>query len=203
MHEESLDILQQTGVRVETPLGRQSLKDAGALVDEASGVVQFPKKLVEQSLELAPKDFSLGARRPGADLRMNDGHSTLCLDGAGTMALDRDSGERRPATYDDWRSITRIADALDEIGMYWAQVSPSDAGDTLADEVDYMCSVHRNFSKHVQDTISSPESAPWLMEVLQAIFGSGRNTRCPTSYAPYRRCLSTESTPRRISHSKA
>ena len=27
VHEESLDILQHTGVRVDTPLGRQSLKD--------------------------------------------------------------------------------------------------------------------------------------------------------------------------------
>ena len=184
VHEESLDILQHAGVRVQTPLGRQILKDAGALVDESSEVVQFPKKLVEQSLELAPKDFSLGARRPGADLRMNGGDSTLCLDGAGTMALDRDSGERRPATYDDWWNATRIADALDEIGIYWAQVSPSDVGDTLTDEVDYMCRVHRNFSKHVQDTIDSPESAPWLMEVLQAVFGSVDDIRekHPMSY---------------------
>lgn len=184
VHEESLDILQHTGVRVDTPLGRQSLKDAGALVDDVSRVVQFPKKLVEQSLELAPKDFSLGARRAGADLEMNTGGSTLCLDGAGTLALDRESGERRLATYDDWRRITRIADALDEIGIYWAQVSPSDVGESLADEVDYMCSVHRNFSKHVQDTIGSPESAPWLIEVLQAIFGSAEEIRekHPMSY---------------------
>jgi trimethylamine--corrinoid protein Co-methyltransferase len=190
VHEESLDILQHTGVRVETPLGRQALENAGASVDETNELVRFPKELVEQSLELAPKDFSLGARRPGADLRMNGGNSTLCLDGSGTMALDRDTGERRPATYDDWRSITRIADALDEIGIYWAQVSPSDAGDTLLDEVDYMCSVHRNFSKHVQDTIGSPESAPWATEVLQVIFGSVDDIRekhpmsyvlCPTS----------------------
>ena len=190
VHEESLDILQHTGVRVGTPLGRQTLKNAGAVVDEASKLVRFPKKLVEQSLDLAPRDFSLGARRPGADLRMNAGNSTLCLDGSGTMALDRDTGERRPATYDDWRNITRIADAVDEIGIYWAQVSPGDPGDTLLDEVDYVCSVHRNFSKHVQDTINGPESAPWLTEVLQAIFGSVDDIRekhpmsyilCPTS----------------------
>jgi trimethylamine--corrinoid protein Co-methyltransferase len=190
VHEESLDVLQHTGVRVQTPLGRRALESAGALVDEANERVRFPKELVEQSLDLAPKNFSLGARRPGADLRMNGGNSTLCLDGSGTMALDRDTGERRPSTYDDWRSITRIADALDEIGIYWAQVSPGDSGDTPLDEVDYMCSVHRNFSKHVQDTINGPESAPWLTEVLQAIFGSVDDIRekhpmsyilCPTS----------------------
>jgi trimethylamine--corrinoid protein Co-methyltransferase len=177
VHEESLQILDHTGVRVDTPVGRQILKDAGARVDEASGVVRFPKNLVEASLELAPKDFSLGARRSGADLRMNGGDCTLCLDGAGTMALDRSTGERRLATYDDWRDVTRIADALDEIGMYWLQVEPSDKGDTLADYVDYVCRVHRNFSKHVQDGIGSPEDATWLTEVLQTIFGSKEDIR--------------------------
>jgi trimethylamine--corrinoid protein Co-methyltransferase len=106
------------------------------------------------------------------------------------MSLDRDSGERRRATYDDWWNITRISDALDEIGVYWTQVSPGDMGETLTDELDLMCSVHRNFSKHVQDTIRSPESAPWLVEVLQAVFGSVDDIRkkhpmsyvlCPTS----------------------
>ena len=177
VHEESLDILEQTGVRVETPVGRQILQAAGARVDEASGIVRFPKGLVEQSLSLAPEEFSLGARRPGADLRMNGGDCTLCLDGSGTMALDRDTGERRAATYDDWRNVTRIADALDEIGIYWLQVEPSDMGDSLADDVDYMCRVQRNFSKHVQDGISSPDRAPWLTEILQVIFGSKEDIR--------------------------
>jgi trimethylamine--corrinoid protein Co-methyltransferase len=177
VHEESLDVLEQTGVRVETPIGRQILQDAGARVDEASRIVRFPKRLVEESLQLAPKDFSLGARRPGADLRMNAGECTLCLDGSGTMALDRDTGERRLATYDDWKAVTRIADALDEIGMYWLQVDPSDMGDTLADYVDYACRVHRNFSKHVQDGIDSPDQAPWLTEILQTIFGTTEEIR--------------------------
>jgi trimethylamine--corrinoid protein Co-methyltransferase len=172
VHEESLDILRHTGVRVETPLGRQALKAAGALVDERSQLVRFPKEVVEEALALAPKDFILGARRPGADLKMNSGHSTLCPDGEGTMALDRDSGERRAATYADWWKATRIADALDEIGVYWSSVSPSDGGEKWADELDYICDVHRNFSKHVQGGIGRPESAPWLTEVLQVIFGS-------------------------------
>ena len=33
IHAETLDILETTGVRIETDLGRQTLKDAGAIVD--------------------------------------------------------------------------------------------------------------------------------------------------------------------------
>ncbi len=64
VHEESLDVLEQTGVRVDTPVGRQILKEAGAQVDENTRIVRFPQNLIEQALGLAPKDFTLGARRP-------------------------------------------------------------------------------------------------------------------------------------------
>jgi len=177
IHEASLDILEQTGVRVDTPQGRQILKEAGAWVDDTSKIVRFPQRVIEESLKSVPTDLILAARRPGADLKMNGGDCTLCLDGCGTMALDRQTGERRPATYADWRDITRLADAVDEVGIYWRQVRPVDMGDTLGDHVDYMCRVQRNFSKHIQDTIESHEHAVWLMEVLQAVFGSKEEIR--------------------------
>ena len=177
VHETSLEILEKTGVRVETAQGRRILKEAGAFVDDAGKIVRFPKRLIEESLKSVSTDFILGARRPGADLKMNGGDCTLCLDGCGTMTLDHKTGERRPATYADWRNITRMADAVDEIGIYWGQVDPIDKKNTLADHVDYMCRVQRNFSKHVQDSIDSPEHAIWLIEVLQTVFGSREDIR--------------------------
>ena len=43
VHEESLKILENTGVRVETPLGRKILGDAGANVDDGTKLVKFPR----------------------------------------------------------------------------------------------------------------------------------------------------------------
>jgi len=172
VHEESLNILEKTGVRIETPLGRRILRDAGAQVDDINKIVKFPRALVESSLELVTRDFFLGSRRPIPDLTMNGGGSTLCLDGGGTMVLDSSTGQRRPATYDDWEKITRLADALDEIGVYWCQVVPSDRGKTLGDTVDYMCRVFRGFSKHIQDSPKADEEVPWFTEILQTVFGS-------------------------------
>jgi trimethylamine--corrinoid protein Co-methyltransferase len=177
IHEESLKILENTGVQVETPQGRQILKQAGALVDENTKIVKFPKNLIESSLKQTTKDFVLTARRPGADVVMNAGESTLCLDGEGTMVLDTKTGERRRATFADWRNVTRLADALDEIGMYWLQVDFRDVGSTMGDTVNYMCQIFRNFSKHVQDSTNSAEEAPWYTEILQTIFGTKEEIR--------------------------
>ena len=171
VHERTLDVLANTGLRVDTAWGRQILKDAGAEVDEDTSIVRFPRALIEEALRTAPKEFTLGARRPGWDLRMNGGECTLLVDGEAMFALDRETGERRLATTNDWLEATRLIDALDEVGVYWSMVDASDRGDTMADFVGYLRDVFHNFSKHVQDGTSSPEQAPWLLEVLQVVFG--------------------------------
>ncbi len=178
VHERTLNILAKTGVRVDTAWGRQILKDAGAEVDENTTVVRFPRAMVEESLRLAPKEFTLGARRPEWDLHMNSGECTLLIDGEAVFALDRETGERRPGTIQDWMEATRLIDALDEVGIYWSMVEARDRGDTVADYVDYLRGVFGNFSKHVQDGPSSPEQAPWFLEVLQVIFGDKETIRC-------------------------
>ncbi len=177
VHECTLNILAKTGVRVDTARGRQILKEAGAEVDENTNIVRFPRTLVEESLRSAPKAFTLGARRPGWDLQMNGGDCVLLMDGEAMFVLDRETGERRPGTFDDWLEATRLIDALDEIGVYWCMVENRQADETEADLVMYWRNIFRNFSKHVQDTISSSEQAPWLLEVMQVVFGDRETIR--------------------------
>jgi trimethylamine--corrinoid protein Co-methyltransferase len=176
-HERTLGVLAKTGVRVDTARGRQFLKDAGAEVDEHTHIVRFPRALVEESLRLAPKAFTLGARRPDWDLPMNAGDCTLLIDGEAMFVLDRETGERRPGTFHDWLEATRLIDALDEIGVYWRMIEVSDRNETIADFVVYWRSLLSNFSKHIQGVITTPGQAPWLLEVLQTVFGDQETIR--------------------------
>jgi len=177
VHERTLMLLAKTGVRVDTARGRQILKDAGAHVDENTNIVRFPRSLVEEALRLATREFTLGARRPGWDLPMNAGNCTLLIDGEAMFVIDRETDERRPGTSDDWLEATRLIDALDEIGVYWRMIEVSDQGETIADRVLYWRNLFRNFSKHVQGVITNPEHAPWLLEVVQAVFGDQETVR--------------------------
>ncbi len=158
-------------MRVDSAKGRTILEDAGAEVDRNTCVVRFPRSLVEESLRSAPRDFTLGARRPGWDVRMNSGDCTLLIDGQAVFALDRETGERRVGTFNDWLEATRLTDALDEFGIYWDMIERSDCGSTAADLVTHWRHLFRNFSKHIQDGFSSPWQAPWFLEVLQVVFG--------------------------------
>lgn len=171
VHERTLKILANTGVRVDTAQGRQFLYEAGADLDGDTNIVRFPPALVEEALQKAPKDFTLGARRTGWDLPMNAGNCVLLADGEATTVIDRQTGEHRPSTFKDWLEATRLTDALDEIGIYWAMVERYDREGTIADQVQYWRVLFANFSKHVQDASPGAEHSSWLLEVLQVVFG--------------------------------
>ena len=177
VHERTLHILERTGMRVDSDEGRRILRDAGARVDEATRIVRFPPELVEHALAAAPRRFALGGRRPGWGLPMNAGESSLCLDGGPTLVLDRQTGERRRSTHDDWLEATRLCDALEEIGMWWSPVEGKVLGDTPADWVSSMTETLRNFSRHVQDSFEDAALAPWTLEVLEIVFGGRREIR--------------------------
>jgi trimethylamine--corrinoid protein Co-methyltransferase len=179
VHSRTMEILANTGVRVDTALGRQLLGEAGAQVNEGDHIVRLPKTLVEDSLRLTTKEFSLGARRPGWDLQMNAGEFTLLADGEGTFVTDAETGERRPSTTKDWLQATHLIDSIDEIGIYWSMVERSDEPPTsnAAQQVSYLSNVFRNFSKHVQDGSQDAELAPWILEVLQVVFGDKETIR--------------------------
>ncbi|MBN1148189.1 MAG: trimethylamine methyltransferase family protein [Anaerolineales bacterium] len=177
IHERSLKVLATAGVRVDSTRGRQILKAAGGQVDENTRVVRFPRSLVEEALRLAPKNFSLGARRPNWDLQMNAGECTLLPDGEAISVIDHITGEQRPCTYQDWLDATLLTDALDEIGLYWSMVQSGWRSGSLPDLVASWSTIFRNFSKHVQLAITEEKSAPWLLEVLQAVFGDRETIR--------------------------
>ena len=177
VHERTLKILAETGGKINTAKGRQYLKDAGAEVDENSKIVKFPRVMVEESLRLAPKDFTLGARRPGWDLTMNAGECSLMADGEGISVIDRKTGEHRPSTYKDWWEATRLIDALDEFGVYWDMVARRDVEESISSAVKHWRHVFSNFSKHVQDASPNAEFSPWLLEIIQAIFSDKETVR--------------------------
>jgi trimethylamine--corrinoid protein Co-methyltransferase len=177
VHEQTLKLLSQTGMRVDTSWGRRILRAAGADVSESTHIVRFPPALVKASLQAAPRKFTLGGRRPNWNLTLNEGECTLLADGGAVFVLDPQTAQPRPGAFDDWLAATRLIDALDDIGIYWWMVKGGLAGDSLGDAVAYWRNVFGNFSKHVQDATYTPEQSRWMLEVLQAIFGDKETIR--------------------------
>ena len=171
VHERTLAVLQRSGVRVDSEACRRILMRAGAAVDDATRVVRFPLALVEEALRLAPKVFTLAGRRPGWQFALNAGDCTILSDGGATQVVDARSGELRPGDHGDWLAATRLLDAIDDVGLYWWTVEYGWEQAAMAGWVGYFHELFLNFSKHVQDSFTDPAVAPWLLEVLEVVFG--------------------------------
>ena len=70
------------------------------------------------------------------------------MSGEGTRTLDRKTGNYRDSTFGDWLEATCLADALDEIGVYWNIVTATDRRGTMSDYVEYLHRLFGSFSKH-------------------------------------------------------
>lgn len=124
VHNNSLYLLEQMGIKVVSDEGRALLKEAGADVDEKTKVVKIPSHLVEWAMRKCPHEFRLGARNPKLDFVLDGRHCYTCTDGVGVATIDLDTGERRGSTLKDVADSAKIVDYLPMMHMYNPLVTP-------------------------------------------------------------------------------
>jgi trimethylamine--corrinoid protein Co-methyltransferase len=122
----SMDILQNTGLRVDLKRARDVFREAGARVDEAARSVRIPEKLVRSAVEQAPTSFTLYGADPDVRLEIGTERVNFAALGTPTNILDAATGQRRPTTLDDLRNHLRLIDALDHIDNSQMDVWPTD-----------------------------------------------------------------------------
>ena len=175
LQEATLRVLEEVGVRFPSPSALEILDGHGARVDLASRVVRFPPDLVRRVLATAPRSFSLAARDPRFDLRLEDGVSYFTTDGSGVATIDFDTRQERPSRKSDVAEMARIADYLPSIGFMWPTVSAQDYGRTSQlHEIDAGVN---NTVKHFQAMVMGAEPARRAIEMATVLAGSSETLR--------------------------
>jgi trimethylamine--corrinoid protein Co-methyltransferase len=111
IHEASLRLLSETGVRFLSGEARERLQRAGADIDDASQMVRFDPGMVVEKVALAPSEFSLRARNPERDLTFGGQHVVFSSVGGPAYVSDLEGG-RRPGTYADMCDYLRVIQSL-------------------------------------------------------------------------------------------
>jgi len=172
VHEQSLRLLAEVGVRVPLARAQALLRGAGAAVDDDTQIVRLPRDLVESAIARAPKHVLLAARDPEKDALLDHTRTFATHDGMGAMCLDHRTGERRPSTARDLRDAMTVADALDEIGVLWYTAYPCDEEPRLQ-SLRGLQAMLTGSAKHVQGEVTDPADVPFVMEMLAAASPGG------------------------------
>ncbi len=150
VHEQSLKSLATLGVNVKNDKVLKMLGDAGATIDEGTGIAKFSEDMVNAAVKNAPKSIVLGARNPKHDKKLPvETYSLLATTGLAVYTTDLDTGENRPSTDADLANFSKLADAMDGVDVNWTTVTATDVNqETLA--IRSLWTALKNGGKHVQ-----------------------------------------------------
>ncbi len=126
IHETSLNILENTGIRIYSSDALKLLKANGATVDSGRMVAKIPRDLVERSIRSAPKEYVLHARNPEYNVQLDNSHVYFTFDGCGVQTIDLDSGKKRPARKQDIIDCAKLGNSLPGLGYFTPSVAPQD-----------------------------------------------------------------------------
>jgi trimethylamine---corrinoid protein Co-methyltransferase len=115
IHLATLELLEQTGLFVETEDALDCFEKGGATVDRETKIVKIPQFIVEDAIRSSPSKVILAGRDPRHDIVLESNRVHFTNFSEGVMVNDPFTGESRPPVKTDLVKAARIIDFLDEI----------------------------------------------------------------------------------------
>jgi len=170
IHNASLEVLENAGIKVMSDKALDILKKAGAKVDYEANHATIPGDLVEEALKRAPKTITCAARNPKYDFVLNKQEPHFCTGGTPPFMIDGETGERRYSTSEDIARCAVIADYLDHVDVVWRMVTATEVPEPMQGIVGmYTCL--SNMEKHFGGGAMSGKEAQYAIEIAAAIVG--------------------------------
>jgi trimethylamine--corrinoid protein Co-methyltransferase len=125
IHQTSLAILRNKGIKVLNKEARKIYRDAGATVCEDTEIVRFDENLVLEAISNAPSQFTISGRNPERWFTVGDNNLIFTTVGGPPNYSDLETG-RKAGTLENFRNLSRMAQAFDVIHMTAPMVEPQD-----------------------------------------------------------------------------
>ncbi len=171
VHEKTLDILLDPGVKVGSESVLRTLADGGARVDFERMRASISEDLVNETIKTIPKQVKLCARNPAQDMTApRAGPPYMATNGTAVYVTDLDTGEKRTSTGKDLRDMIILSDAMEPLDYVWPIITAQDAPEKMRSLHDLAICL-TNTTKHVQGEAISAEEARAEVELAAAIVG--------------------------------
>jgi len=189
IHAATLDVLNATGVRVDSSEALSILDKGGCSVNTKTGVVKFPAPRVMEALALCPNQILLAGRNSRNDFIMGGTKVGFTTFGTGVQTEDLETGEIRDSTKNDLARIARLTDALQHMDILSSPVAARDKPD-CSYELHMLEAALLNCTKHYDCDAENGETAKKMIEMAAVVAGGMRELKkrplfslcaCPTS----------------------
>lgn len=172
IHYATLQILQETGIKVMSEEACEIFHGGGATVERHAdfSIVKIPSFLVEESANSAPHTFVFNARNPADDFMVEPNRVGFTTFGGCINVIDPYTRELRRATKKDCGELVRVGDYLNEINVIERMVNSTDVmnGTQSLHNLEAMLT---NTGKHIFLGADSTRSLQVMVELASACVG--------------------------------
>lgn len=178
IHEASLKVLEETGVRFPSKKALKIFADAGANVDFEKQIVKIPPDLLMKTIAKAPRKYTMASRGSEALDVILDGKRTHAgTAGTGLTTIDFETGESRSSTKQDVANMAKVADYLPSCSFYWPMVSAEDVPAPVI-TLHELEAAFNNTEKHVHIiSCVKPGPAKYAVKMAQSVAGGKEAAR--------------------------
>ncbi len=187
IHAASLELLSQTGIKVESEKARAKYAEHGCYVE--GEIVRFPSYLVEECVKSAPSVVLLAGRNPKNDYVVKQKKVSFINFGEGVNTIDPYTREYRNSTKEDVGRNARVVDYLNVLPVAYRSVASQDYHGHIQ-ALQNMEALMQNTSKHIFIGPDGEVNAKKIIEMAGAAVGGVEKLKerpivtfnvCPTS----------------------
>ncbi len=126
IHLATLEVLEKTGLSIDTDEALDLFDGYGAQVDRTRKIVRIPPYMVEDAIRSAPSKILLAGRDPKHDKLLEAGRVHFTNFSEGIEVVDPYTGKRRTPVKADLANAAKVIDYLDSIDVCEKAVGSSD-----------------------------------------------------------------------------
>lgn len=177
IHENSLRVLQEVGLRIYSKKVQDMLKAEGAECDSGSNLVKIPASTVEEAIKKAPREITLCGRKPERDVKLPaEDFPFATLSGFAVFMRDMETGKKRSTKSSDLEKFAVLSDYIDTVDFFWPIVTPTEVPPPIQVLQGLAVSLE-NTSKHIQYQALNEEQAKWQIKLASAVVGGEETLR--------------------------
>jgi len=172
IHDTSLKILRDVGMRIHHAGVIERLAAAGAFVDPYTMIVRFSEEQVAEALEMTGKRFVVRGRDHERVARYGYGEVNLISSPGQYGWFDHHGGPRRAPVLQDTIHAARVGEALSNVTIVGAMTAPVDVPDPIRDVV-LTAELVKHTAKPTRAWPVSRRSSRYVLEIY-ALLAGGR-----------------------------
>ncbi len=171
IHETALELLEKVGLADAIPSCIELLTARGCWVNDA-GRLCFPKSLIEETLKICARDFTLCGRDPRHDMQPSGNRAYFGTGGAAVHIVEPETREYRDSVLVDLYDCARIADNCDHIHYFQRPITARDMVEPHDLDINTLYACVAGTSKHIGTSMVHPGHVDEILQMLHVIAGS-------------------------------